>query len=504
MNERVNKIQSETGWLSWVILLGMAALIMGRLTDTKADPDLWGYLAFGRLFWIGNGFPFYDIFAYTPTKAIWVYHEWLTGVIFYPLYQNLGPAGLQGLKYILGLGTAVLIYMTARMRGASNGAALICLLLISPFFSFAYSPVRAQIFTNLFFVLTIFILESSRSTGRWRHLWWLAPIFLVWANLHAGFVAGIGLVGLYAAGEAVSKRRFMPYFLISAPSIFVTLINPYGFKYWIYLMQALSMPRPEIDEWQSVFLALKNGEYLANNAFFLLLFFFAVIMVLSLRNWNITDILLLTVTSCLACMHIRHQSLFFLIMGIIAPTYFTQAWENIQSSSVRAARWNRFIRLCTPILFSGLLVIFGARFITGHPFDINVPSISKGGTTDYNYPAGAVEYIRSHGIKGNILTEFSWGEYIIWELSDGCRVAMDGRYETVYPEYVSREFFEFSAGRSGWKNYLHKYPHDMILIRPDSPVMALLRSEPEWREVYTDADGVLFVREKNLTLSKPE
>ena len=68
---------------------------LNALAGTVADPDLWGYLAFGRVFWETGRFPYHDLFAYVPTLDVWVYHEWLTGVLFYPVYRALGAAGLQ-------------------------------------------------------------------------------------------------------------------------------------------------------------------------------------------------------------------------------------------------------------------------------------------------------------------------------------------------------------------------------------------------------------------------
>ncbi|MFW6127358.1 MAG: hypothetical protein ACOC6K_04015, partial [Thermodesulfobacteriota bacterium] len=92
---------------------------LSALSRTVADPDLWGYLAFGRLFWETGQFPYQDIFAYVPTLNLWVYHEWLTGVLFYPIYRTFGAAGLQVVKFALGLATVYLIYLTARRRGAN-------------------------------------------------------------------------------------------------------------------------------------------------------------------------------------------------------------------------------------------------------------------------------------------------------------------------------------------------------------------------------------------------
>lgn len=476
-----------------MIGMGVTALVLGRLTQTLADPDLWGYLAFGRQFWTLDGFPYSDIFAYTPTKPLWVYHEWLTGAVFYPIYQFLGATGLQISKYAIGLGTAWLIYKTARMRGASPGASIACLLLISPFFSFAYSPIRAQVFTNLFFVLTLLILEKSRQTRHPRYLWWLVPIFLLWANLHGGFVAGLGIIGLFAVGQTLSGNKAMPYWLILIPATFITLLNPYGPQYWIYLKDALLMPRPDISEWHSLFFALQGGDLSANILVFLILFILAILMFFASRSYRLSDIFLLLATSFLAFQHVRHQSLFFIMMGCLAPLYFTGAWNSFRQSMNQTDRWKKIFHVLTPVLFCCLFVFFGFRLITGQPLDLTLRNTPPGQTSEDNYPAGAIHFIKQHKLRGNILPEFNWGEYILWSLPES-RVAIDGRYETVYTEKSSKEYFAFTRGASGWQDYLNQYPHDMVLFRQESFIGQALRTLPEWRQVYSDTDGILFIR----------
>ena len=536
-----DKIAGRQIWTHGIVLFGVIFLILGRLTASTADPDLWGYLSFGRLFWNSDGFPYHDIYAYTPTKDIWVYHEWLTGVIFYPLYVWLGTASLQVMKYILGLGTALLILMTARQRGASLPLAVIGLMLVSPLFGFSYSPVRAQAFTYLFLALTIFILERSKATDNQMQLLWLVPLFPLWANLHGGFIVGLGIIGFYAAGNLVAGRKAGLLILVLGLSAALTFINPYGVNYWVYLVNAVTMPRPDIGEWQSLLWALKNGEYFVNAAYFIFLFAFIIIALLIVetpipkakrsgigklnnpakrrarylaaccemfpkldlgfipvisRRLNITDALLIITTGYLAFRHIRHQSLFFITAGCLLPGYLTAIWKFVENSQEIANRWNKLTRAAIPIFFSLLILIYGFKFLSGHPFTLIASPRSDNSASEYYYPVSAVKYIRSAGIKGNMLTEFDWGEYIIWELNGNCRVAIDGRYETVYPEYVSREYFEFAAGGPDLRKYLDKYPHDLILLQHDNYICEIIRKQSDWKQIYIDADSVLFMRDK--------
>lgn len=90
-------------WITTSIIGMLFIYVLNGLSSTLADPDLWGYLAFGRLFWESGKFPYQDVYSYVPTLNPWVYHEWLTGVVFYPLYVKTGGIGLQLLKYLVAL-----------------------------------------------------------------------------------------------------------------------------------------------------------------------------------------------------------------------------------------------------------------------------------------------------------------------------------------------------------------------------------------------------------------
>ncbi|GFO59601.1 hypothetical protein GMST_19260 [Geomonas silvestris] len=475
-------------WLFILALLGTLAIILARSATTLADPDLWGYLSFGRLFWTQPGFPWHDTFSYLPTKPLWVYHEWLTGVLFYPVYHVAGAAGMQLLKYALVVATVAAVWAAARTRGGAGWAILGSLLLISPHFGFSYSPVRAQVFTYLFFPLTLLILETHRRDGNRRVLWFLAPLFVLWANFHGGFVSGLGIIGIYAAGALLERRDVVPYLQAGVLASLATLVNPYGYHYWTYLADALTMPRPQIDEWQSFTTAIGAGDYHANAVFFLLLAVIALMMLLSARKKSLLDAMVLGVTAYLAFGHVRHQSLFFLAMGVLAPSYVTLGLgEDYFAKKPAAARnWARYL---VTLVFAALLVHGCRSFWGAHPFSL----VLRSNDSEQNYPVGAVQYLKSKGIKGNILPEFSWGEYLMWELPGQCRVAMDGRYETVYPREVGEAYFAFMEGWTRGNRYLEEYPHTLVLTPPSTPA-AWYVAHHGWKKIYGDADCVLFQR----------
>ena len=212
------------------------------------------------------------------------------------------------------------IYLTARRRGADPLPTALILGCSIVGMSIGYSAVRAQIFTYFFFAVYLYLLETARLSGNGRWLWLLAPIQLVWCNLHGGFLAGLGLIFLYALGEALSRRPFRPYlgwFLIAG---LATLINPYGLQYWSYLVQAVTMPRPEITEWVSLLKGYQQG-FVGGHEFF---YFLALIAVAVFLAWwarwrEITPALVLLFTLYLAVKHYRHQVFFALAFGAYMP-----------------------------------------------------------------------------------------------------------------------------------------------------------------------------------------
>ena len=456
-----------------------------------ADYDLWGYLSFGRVFWEEGFFPYQDFFAYTPTKPLWVYHEWLTGVVFFGLFKNLGPASLQLLRYILAVLTIYLIYSTALKRGGSLFYVVITLIPSILLISFGYVAVRAQIFTFFFFILTLYILESSKKTEDGTILRWLPLILIFWCNFHGGFVAGLGLIFLYALGEGLARKKIsVSYLKWGMIATLATLINPYGIDYWIYTIHAVSMPRPEITEWYSALTALKSNIHIFPVSLFLIMSLMILIASLFRKKKDITELLVIAVMIYLGFTHIRHNILFGLIFGAYMPLYLSECahdW-NAKRHSFKHLVW--FVSIIISTLMIGTCYYFYPK--TQITF---IPSFKLVVSSDY-YPTNAIQWMKTNNIKGNILPHFEWGEYLLWSCYPDCRVAMDGRYETVYKDNVHKEYFDFLYGRDGWDIFLRKYPHDIVLLKAGTKTHSLMLNEKDWRLVYHDRISVVFMKNK--------
>jgi hypothetical protein len=90
-----------------------------------------------------------------------------------------------------------------------------------------------------------------------NYLWLLVPLFILWANVHGGVLAGVGGVGLcalgwfllWAAGKDSPIRNFrqvLETLLFILVLLLSLLINPYGVNLIYSWFETLAMPLPEL------------------------------------------------------------------------------------------------------------------------------------------------------------------------------------------------------------------------------------------------------------------
>jgi hypothetical protein len=111
-----------------------------------------------------------------------------------------------------------------------------------------------------------------------------------------------------------------------------------------------------------------------------------------------------------------------------------------------------------------------------------------------DYPADAVEFLRTYGITGNVAMPFEWGSYAIWKLAPESRVFIDGRFETVYPPRVIDDYFAFMHGTEGWERLLDDYPTEVVVVQRWRDIHPRLFQRKDLTYVYSDPAALVFVR----------
>ena len=217
--------------------IATAVYVLTFLTNMP-DFDLWARLAVGSAFFQTGHVLRHDIFSYLPTKDLWIDHEWGSGVVFYGFARYLGEHGIFLLKALLICSIFVMVRKTISRAKASRPRAPCSTrswAMRSSLGSRAWSAARCS--PTCSSAVWIYGLERVRRKER-KILWVFPCTMLFWVNLHGGFVAGVGLVLLYAVGELLNRKSPLPYLWIVLSILPVTLINPYGFALWRNVVEA--------------------------------------------------------------------------------------------------------------------------------------------------------------------------------------------------------------------------------------------------------------------------
>jgi hypothetical protein len=102
--------------------------------------------------------------------------------------------------------------------------------------------------------------------------------------------------------------------------------------------------------------------------------------------------------------------------------------------------------------------------------------------------------MRTRRLHGNVLDEFGWGEFLIFQLGPESKVFIDSRYDMVYPQAVIADYLDFLLVRPDAAAVLDAYPHDFVLLGAASPGCRFMMAQPGWRVVYRDNVAALFAR----------
>ncbi|MEW5819327.1 MAG: hypothetical protein AB1782_03990 [Cyanobacteriota bacterium] len=373
--------------------------------------------------------------------------------------------------------------------------------------AFSYgTAIRPQIFTYLFFSITLFLLEYDGLKTRLSYI--AFPLmFIVWVNSHGGVMAGLALVCFYAIYQFIFsnllfenkklslkfEKESLKLFIIPLILFAVLIINPYFYKYYPYIVDAISMQRPFVEEWGSLFETMANFTYLN-----ILVLITSIFIILNLRYLTVEkaySIILILLMMYLALNHVRHIPFFAIVCAFYLPCLISCLLEK-EDFYIRSLQVRKDFLAYLFIAISLILIVIS--FIKDGKISYNLETNIKSTPQYVGYPVNTVDFIKRNNLKGNIITNFNWGEYIIYNLYPDIKVSFDGRYETVYPDNIVKDNLLFISGQPGWRKVLTRFNPDMVLVSKYDPVVYRMAYESGWPIVYKDLEGFLFVNPQKI------
>jgi hypothetical protein len=484
---------------------------MGGMQTLLSDCDTGWHIRTGQ--WIARNhmIPIRDPFSYSKPEGIWYAWEWMADVVFAWLNSQGGLAAVAMLAILIISATFAIVFLLARNN--SNAVVAIVVTMAAAATSSIHWLARPHLFTLLFLALFCAALERVRS-GQMKYLWTLPPGIVLWTNLHGGFVVGIVLVAGHGAGELLkmalhpntvarrlARRAAASYFLCAFACIAASLLNPYGYRLHLHLIEYLLDPYASrhIQEFLSI-----SFHHPIGMLFESLLLLGAATVFWSFRRRSYVEAVLIVAFAHGALLAARNIPLYAVVAAppiasmigewlAAFPQFETAAWLratarkfNSEAASLTATdligRWHA-------------LSVVGIAVVAVLLFAPHPPTAFRPEFDPKSYPAGAVGRI-SRGelglsVSGRIFTSDQWGDYLIYRLYPRIRVFIDGRSD-FYGADLEQKALDTLNVKDGWEGTLASFGVDAVLLPPGAPLSGALKMSNNWRLVYDDAVALIF------------
>ena len=462
------------------LLAALGALLV--IAATTADPDLWGHVRFGADILDQRAIASRDPYSFTSDRP-WVNHEWLAELVMGLAYRGGGAIGLVALKTLVVVAAMLLVWRALRRVAwrPLDHDALIALAVL------ATLPrthlLRPQVFSVLLFAALLTILTRADRGDR-RALIVLPAVLAAWANLHGGWIVGLGVLSIWSAvrflrrgPEAIARHRLV---LLWLACVAATLLNPYGIGLWTFLRETVGLSRPQINDWAPlldlsaplvVLAAVTAATALAALA-------------KARRDADPAYVLIVVALGGLTLRVGRIDAFFAIAVVMLLGPYLGRA----RAAAQPGAAPRRPRRRSSAIAAGAVAVAAGTGLLlSGAGARVTCIAVS-----DAPEPQ-SVAFLARHAPRATVLTHFDWGQYAIWHLGPRLRVSMDGRRETVYSDALVRAHVRLYDDAPRATALVARLRPDLIWLPAGLPVVASLELDG-WQPVFRGRTSVILAR----------
>jgi hypothetical protein len=474
----------------FTLLIAPSFAIESRVFDK--DPDIWWHIRVGEWITQHHAVPRFGIFSQHIERP-WIAYSWVFDVLVSDAHRMVGLPGIPALLICLEvLLSAVFLLAVLRIAGTFWWAWWIASAAI---FGYFINPLRPVLFTLLFFTLELLLIFETERRKDDKLLYWMAPLFVLWANCHIQFVYGIAVLGLYLASrilpmifERASRGGARPTSAAMLLGIFGLAVVgscigpnwalPYkvackyigqAFVYQIVVeMRAMDFRRPE--------------HYVE-----LLLLMAACFAIGRSGGRDMFRPMLLIVTAIVSFRSVRDA--WFVSM---AAAFVIAEAARDRSKAPAAGRADHHQRLWEPIGYAAatcvaLALSFG--FAIRH--DISTPALIE--DIDRVYPIRATEFISDSHLQGPMYNSFNWGGFLIFNLRDQ-PVSIDPRTDLYGDDSVRRATATVNA--INWRSDPDLLRANFVLVERSLPLASALADDKGYRLAYQDHLAMVFVKQQ--------
>ncbi|MBN2062873.1 MAG: hypothetical protein JW882_20895 [Deltaproteobacteria bacterium] len=470
--KRIHTCLTITGTI--ILLL----LITAVWSIPRTVSDLYISLAAGRDVLAGKlNTP--DDWSFSTNGKVWINQNWGADVILYAAQTLGGETGLLAIKFLLLTLTGLFLILALRQLEIPLPPCLLtaalCIAAIN-----VYTILRPNLFTLTLLPLELWLLYQSRM--RTWIVWLAVLVVLYWANLHGGFLFGLGMLWLHAActllpalfkekGKALKQHWQLPAAAVAA-LLLAALANPFGFRnLTLSLLMAQGGVWNVMRDWQPLWKTGLLGSFMAGiTGFLAVLGITILLLILRLMHLLVAgkpenrpraaysaggrgiefftgnlifDIVLALVSIVMAVLSNRFLAIALLAMAPILARQLSWLVKTFRPGW--PATTGGF---CLVLIFAILLIYDNAR-----TYDPRNPLQNTGkGTffkrmhyTNITYDAELVRFINANNISGPVFSPWQWEGYLRWN-APHMQPFIGGRAQQVYSTEAFTRYLLVSGG----------------------------------------------------------
>ena len=476
-----------------VLILGLAAF-----TTPQFDPDFWWTARIGLEILARGSVPLHNYFTFTASTHPFISQEWASEVIDAWLYTHLG---MTAVVLTFAVATWVGFFLgviRADRAGRSRwvlavGAALV---LISGLQIWGPSP---QMFSFGLLGILLTLLDAYRRRPRRRLLAALVPLFVVWGNLHGGFLVGLGVVAVFLVGEwletylrrplAIGYPACRELLLAWGVAALAPMLNPNGTGIYLYPAKLLlsHVAQASLNEWQPPdFHSVATLPTL-----------FLLLTTLLTARWagrtRLSDLLLAAAGTVLMLYAVRDIPIF----AVLVLPLWADGVQGFLSHLGQARRFAPVRRRPAPAWFvaSVLLIVAlaaGARMLD----QLHSPENDLTGSA---YPV-AVGRVICQGPTARVFAPYGSSGWLLYRidhrtpLGRSCapdRVFIFGEVVLMGRQVMS-DYLTAVSGGAGSLAVLREHGVNLVWQPRGAPLTTLLLRTPGWRCVFATSSNVLM------------
>jgi hypothetical protein len=462
-------LSSRAGFASIAGLAGFAAVLFAP--QIFNDGDTYWHIRAGE--WMLNHHAILrsDPFSYTAAGAPWNAQEWLAEILM-ALAWRVGA--WNGLHILFGLATGGACFIVAaelRRRLDATSALLSCVLGLTCLAGSLLA--RPHLLALPLLAAWSAGLIRARDQDR-APSFWLLPLMLFWANLHASFMFGLALaaaLGVEAVVENPARRietaRDWALFVFAAAV--TALATPQGLNGLLFPLHLTAMHGIAfIGEWQ----ATRFETFTPFEGALL-----ATIFVFATRGIKMSPIraAILLGLVYVALRHVRHQ----MLLGITAPLLLAKAFSRTDSQvEADRGRANPALLFCA---FASFLVLLSLRLY-----------LPASRSDDPASPIAALASVPQSLRQAPVLNDYSFGGYLIFQ---GVKPYIDSRADLFGDRFLDNYAAIIAPDRVTLAATIDRYRIRWTILSAGSPAVAVLDSLPGWHRLHTDTTAVVHVRD---------